>query len=359
MTSFHSTRKCFAKSDASDKRPGPNHRLDPGRTLLIVTLAAFQLFARSSAALPVVLFAGQQTDRFGPHSFPGWTPVGDKVQVFAAIDSSDPIASPTISAQAVQGGTTLTLDPIPSDPVFEGWPFHLRRKFIDFDPSLTGPWEITPTDSTGTGLSTFGDALIEPEFLPLVEDVIVQGTPLGAQVAWTLPNLDGFDVDTVTVSVIEAASGRHMWGSDLLPVQSTSFVPPADVLNVGVDYVYGVILGDIEGPRYENLSWAFSAPFRFTNLNGDFNLDGTVDAADYVTWRNGLGTLYSPSHYDIWRANFGSSLGPGSGAALPSAAPLSAAVPEPSAIALAAVALVPFLFRRARPSHRGWPKRDY
>ncbi len=72
---------------------------------------------------------------------------------------------------------------------------------------------------------------------------------------------------------------------------------------------------------------------------GDFNFDSTVDAADYVEWRHGLGTLYTQSHYDIWRANFGTSLGPGSGAAgYPlgaSAQPLSAAVPEPATIALA------------------------
>jgi subtilisin family serine protease len=73
--------------------------------------------------------------------------------------------------------------------------------------------------------------------------------------------------------------------------------------------------------------------------DGDFNDDGTVDAADYVVWRNGLGTLYTQSDYDIWRANFGKSLGPGSGPAGyghrdsgpgASAEPLSAAVPEPT-----------------------------
>jgi hypothetical protein len=72
---------------------------------------------------------------------------------------------------------------------------------------------------------------------------------------------------------------------------------------------------------------------------GDFNFDGTVDAADYVEWRNGLGTLYSQSHYDIWRANFGASLGAGSGSALPSADPLSAAIPEPTSAWLITLAV--------------------
>ncbi len=37
-------------------------------------------------------------------------------------------------------------------------------------------------------------------------------------------------------------------------------------------------------------------------LAGDFNLNGVVDAADYVVWRNNNGT--QPG-YDAWRANFG------------------------------------------------------
>jgi phospholipase/lecithinase/hemolysin len=39
-------------------------------------------------------------------------------------------------------------------------------------------------------------------------------------------------------------------------------------------------------------------------LPGDFNQDGTVDAADYVVWRNGLGTTYTQDDYDVWRASF-------------------------------------------------------
>jgi endonuclease/exonuclease/phosphatase family metal-dependent hydrolase len=75
-------------------------------------------------------------------------------------------------------------------------------------------------------------------------------------------------------------------------------------------------------------------------LLGDFNQDGTVDAADYVVWRKTDGT---PAGYDEWRANFGASRGVGSGSVdalsqwSASAEPLSDAVPEPSAICLSAV----------------------
>jgi hypothetical protein len=76
---------------------------------------------------------------------------------------------------------------------------------------------------------------------------------------------------------------------------------------------------------------------------GDFNSDGTVDAADYVAWRKGLGTTYTQSHYDIWRAHFGQTTG--SGAALPSAESLSA-VPEPASAMLLLVLGLPIGLRQ-------------
>jgi hypothetical protein len=59
---------------------------------------------------------------------------------------------------------------------------------------------------------------------------------------------------------------------------------------------------------------------------GDFNVDGIVNAADYITWRKGLGATYAQADYDVWRAHFGPSAGSGADA--------SAAVPEPAALVL-------------------------
>jgi len=46
-------------------------------------------------------------------------------------------------------------------------------------------------------------------------------------------------------------------------------------------------------------------------LPGDFDQNGVVDAADYVTWRKSVGTTYTPSDYDLWRAHFGQTVGVG------------------------------------------------
>jgi hypothetical protein len=87
------------------------------------------------------------------------------------------------------------------------------------------------------------------------------------------------------------------------------------------------------------LGAAYVHQFTFIPVTpGDYNRDATVDAADYVVWRKGLGTTYTPADYDVWRANFGQTIG--SGAALPSADPLPIGVPEPSSHTLLAVLLV-------------------
>lgn len=59
----------------------------------------------------------------------------------------------------------------------------------------------------------------------------------------------------------------------------------------------------------------FTAP----GLSGDYNLDGHVDAADYVVWRKNGGTQEG---YNTWQAHFGQSVGNGSVS--------NATVPEPA-----------------------------
>jgi hypothetical protein len=298
-----------------------------------------------------VIGYGHFTDRVPPNPLPLYPEGADLVQVFAIIQSSDPVGSPTISAQAVQGGTNLSLDVIP--PAGLDQDYNVFYKFIDLDPGVTGAWEIVPTDSTGIGPSTFTNPIAEPEFIPFVENITLQGTPLGARVSWTLPNLDGFDVDEVAgIEIIEVTSGKPVFKFGPFALQTTSYQPPAGTLQVGGEYVYSILLADYEGSDLENLSRAFSETFRYT-IAGDFNTDGTVDAADYVVWRNGLGTTYTQNDYGVWRSHFGTSIGPGSGSALPSAEPLSAAVPEPSMAVLLTFAIA-HLFLARRRRERYW-----
>ena len=74
-------------------------------------------------------------------------------------------------------------------------------------------------------------------------------------------------------------------------------------------------------------------------LSGDFNLDGTVDAADYIVWRKGVGVAPTQANYDIWRANFGQ---PGNG----SGASVNTTVPEPATALLITLAVAGVSTRR-------------
>jgi hypothetical protein len=86
-------------------------------------------------------------------------------------------------------------------------------------------------------------------------------------------------------------------------------------------------------------------------LPGDFNNDGTVDAADYAVSRNGLGTTYAQTDYNTWRANFGRSAAGPAAVAIGNSIP---AVPEPSTVWLVVCALTGVL--HARASRRRIPR---
>lgn len=86
-------------------------------------------------------------------------------------------------------------------------------------------------------------------------------------------------------------------------------------------------------------------------LPGDFNLDNVVNAADYAAWRKGVGTASTPGQYNLWRTNYGTSLGGGAGGA-------PAPVPEPALATLviaAAFVAMPRLHRWIRSSDRTAP----
>jgi uncharacterized protein YjbI with pentapeptide repeats len=294
--------------------------------LPMLTLIAVNLSVASSFAAPTIIDRDHFTNRFAPNSVPG-TPVGNNVQISAVLNSLDPVGGTTISVQAIQGDSVVTLNYIGHHhPLFEG--VHLYYAFIPFDSSLTGPWQIVASDSSGTAASVFTNAIPDPQFVPYASNIVVQATSSTASVSWTLPSLDGFDVDVSAVRIFDATSGGIVFQSPVLPIQTTTYQAPLGVLQSGAQYVYNVILSDDEVFGHENASWGFSDPFRLT-LPGDYNQDGVVDAADYVVWRKTDG---GQAGYDNWRKNFGNNIGSG--------ASQSANVPEPSAFLLVTVSLV-------------------
>jgi Sulfatase-modifying factor enzyme 1 len=87
-------------------------------------------------------------------------------------------------------------------------------------------------------------------------------------------------------------------------------------------------------------------------LPGDYNANGTVDAADYTVWRNRLGqseslpnddtTGVGADDYDRWRTHFGESIGSGAGDLT------NIPVPEPATLVMLILAATGWCHRRSR-----------
>jgi hypothetical protein len=105
-------------------------------------------------------------------------------------------------------------------------------------------------------------------------------------------------------------------------------------------YMWATTLNDL---------WNVSASFpdvqlvEAPSLPGDYNADGSVDAADYVLWRdNPTAFGGDPAGYTTWRTNFDRTAGSGSG--LGAQTP----TPEPGTILLLLLLTTPWLLRRRR-----------
>jgi hypothetical protein len=138
-------------------------------------------------------------------------------------------------------------------------------------------------------------------------------------------------VDGTPVTWLQDGEMSHPWGPGAPGVNVLSFLSDTSSILTG---------GGAGNVYLDNLVVINNDLPPLPALNGDYNDNGTVDAADYVLWRDNVGTsvvlpndpLGGPigqAHYNQWRANFGATAGSGS-------AVLAAGVPEPTSIVLLA-----------------------
>ena len=110
------------------------------------------------------------------------------------------------------------------------------------------------------------------------------------------------------------------------------------ILTAGSIVNNGFVLGGSAVSSFTLLVNSTSVILQAIGLAGDYNLNGIVDAADFVVWRKGLGTTYTPDDYNVWRDHFGQTASGGSGSAAATSA--QSAVPEPSSVMLLLLGLV-------------------
>jgi hypothetical protein len=82
--------------------------------------------------------------------------------------------------------------------------------------------------------------------------------------------------------------------------------------------------------------------------SGDYNGDGLVNAADYVLWRKNPTGVYTQNEFDLWRGDFGETVG--------SSAQSYLNAPEPSLAALIGLAVTGWCFA-GRSVSKSMPKR--
>ncbi|MEX2167898.1 MAG: SBBP repeat-containing protein [Pirellulales bacterium] len=162
------------------------------------------------------------------------------------------------------------------------------------------------------------------------------------------PNAGGSDA---FVSKYDAA-GTLQW-SQQLGTSTSDWSEGVSADGLGSVYISGTTQGSLGGPT-AGLEDAFVAKYS-DSLPGDYNTSGFADAADYVVWRDNVGSSVSlpndstagvgQDDYDRWRNHFGQTAGSGSRTSA------NAAVPE-QATWLLLLAAVPMMWscRRATAS---------
>jgi T5SS/PEP-CTERM-associated repeat protein len=207
-----------------------------------------------------------------------------------------------------------------------------------------GTLDATPNTFTWTA----GRLSVDYHFGNLVQNAgnLVVGNTSGRTVIsgdYTLSNHGALEIELASAGGVAGMdfdrldiTGAANLGGDLIVSLSGGFAPAwgTEFMIVSAPSVGGQFATEdfSAAPLASGLQWdvlynanGVTLKVVSAGLAGDFNADGFVDAADYAVWRKGMGTIYTPEDFNVWRAHFGqTSGGPGAGG---SGAPT---VPEPT-----------------------------
>ncbi|HJS09199.1 MAG TPA: hypothetical protein VJ809_16130 [Pirellulales bacterium] len=180
-------------------------------------------------------------------------------------------------------------------------------------------------DMDNNGATSFGKpvaaSLVTDEWRRVEAFLVVDDDPLDDGFQWTIGTQVNFDVSDVEEIRAVMFLGDFIQNNNL-----------TDAGSIWVDnLMLEVFANEAAMLATPNPN---SAPVESEGLPGDYNGDGSVDAADYVVWRKNPGAFGGdPGGYNTWRMNFDVPDGAGSGLG-------ASAVPEPTALVFAFSCLV-------------------
>lgn len=170
-------------------------------------------------------------------------------------------------------------------------------------------------------------------------DTLDANSPFGAipsptETLLTIEFLDGDNavLSTSSLDLRTVQMNDRTWRQHFL-----NGVAPVGTVNARVGVQAFDVVANIDPPgAFQNANFDDFSFVAITGLDGDFNDDGIVDAADYTVWRDNLGGNSSAlngngsgaatvvqADYDLWKTNFGSTaLGGAIGGAVPEPATL-------------------------------------
>lgn len=298
----------------------------------------------ASAKRKIVITTGMHSGEvLGTHAFEGmvdWL-VSDDPRAARLRDIAEVFAYPTLNAAGRFAGTSRATVENPNQDPNGRW-----------NPSL---W-ATHQDIRANGEAMLADTQSTP------------GTVVDAFIDFhsTIPSSAGDDFGFIEISEGDADAE---WWQELRSLQpnveqiestGTSWTSAnfADIfLNADVDVTFETEFGNNRPlSYYHDLGESFGIAFYnawVPQIEGDFNEDGVVDAADYTVWRDNLGapagTLPNDSsgviigtmQYNTWRDNYGEIAA--------TSAISSVSVPEPSSALLGAFGAVVMSFYVMKP----------
>jgi hypothetical protein len=252
---------------------------------------------------------------------------------FVTINSASGLVTPIGTFGLAAGGTMADLAFDPVTHVLYGIPSNGGANLFTIDP-VTG--QSTQVGSSGFTATNGGGIAVSPSS-------VIFSSPLPANFG-TYDKITG---EFANIAIPDKPNGRGyaamafdgsvLYGMEAEPTNGAGHLVTFDTTTGAVTDLGAVVADALDGIAFKPSAGG---------VQGDYNSNGVVDAADYVIYRNSVGQSTLPNRgsgitgpvgtadYDFWRSHFANTSGSGAGGLS------NSLVPEPSSVLLFGMGLV-------------------